>query len=194
MEQEVCDDLAMGRTPVREALQRLAMEKLIRSIPREGMKESRLRVKWNGCSCGTRGVLIGVGSDHTDRKPETHAIPKAKNLCLNVMDATLWPYEEVKEHFDQLILACQVEIAGEDQPYQALPCGAILDPDYWIPFLKRQIGGLEDGLVFFSGTIGTVDSLKTGETYRFSLKEPVLGHILNHHYTCPVLTGAVEDY
>ncbi|MGD8561595.1 MAG: GntR family transcriptional regulator [Desulfarculaceae bacterium] len=37
VEQELCDDLGIGRTPVREALQQLSREKLIVIIPRKGM-------------------------------------------------------------------------------------------------------------------------------------------------------------
>ncbi len=37
MEQEICEELGIGRTPVREALQRLAAEKLVTIIPRRGI-------------------------------------------------------------------------------------------------------------------------------------------------------------
>jgi DNA-binding GntR family transcriptional regulator len=37
VEHEVCTQLGIGRTPVREALQRLAAEKLIKVIPRKGI-------------------------------------------------------------------------------------------------------------------------------------------------------------
>lgn len=37
LEKDICEELGIGRTPVREALQRLAMEKLVRIIPRKGV-------------------------------------------------------------------------------------------------------------------------------------------------------------
>ncbi len=139
-------------------------------------------------------ILVGVGSDHTDRKLETHSIPKAKNLCLNVMATTVWPYTEVKDHFEQLVLESHVVRDGLRQLYQKDACGKILGPAYWIDFLTRQLGGMEDGLVLFSGTIGTVSGLLTGQAYDFSLSDPVLEREISHRYACPALTGALEDY
>ncbi|SHE55111.1 DNA-binding transcriptional regulator, GntR family [Desulfacinum infernum DSM 9756] len=42
LEQEICEELGIGRTPVREALQRLAAEKLVTIIPRRGMFVSEI--------------------------------------------------------------------------------------------------------------------------------------------------------
>jgi len=145
-------------------------------------------LRWGGT------FFVGLGSDHTDRKLETHSIPKAKNMCLNVMAPVIWPFDEVKDHFDQLVLECFVEKNGETKRYQKDTCAAILDPEYWIDFLDGRIGPLEDGLVLFSGTIGTVEGLIAGEAYRFSLTDPVLERGISHGYTCEVLTGALEDY
>lgn len=139
-------------------------------------------------------LFVGVGSDHTDRRLETHSIPKAKNLCLNVMAPAVWPYSEIKDHFDRLVLECTVEKNGESRLYQKNSCGAILDPEYWIDYLGGRLGSLDDGLVLFSGTIGTVEGLVTGEGYGFSLADPVLGRSISHRYAAHVLTGALEDY
>ncbi|MCU0560014.1 MAG: DUF2848 domain-containing protein [Desulfobacterales bacterium] len=139
-------------------------------------------------------ILVGVGSDHTDRRLEAHSIPKAKNLCLNVMAPTVWPYAEVRGHFEKLVLESHVVRGGSRQLYQRDACGAILEPAYWVDFLNRQLGGLEDGLVLFSGTIGTVSGLLVGDAYDFSLTDPVLKRVISHRYSCPALTGALEDY
>lgn len=139
-------------------------------------------------------ILVGVGSDHTDRRLEKHSLPKAKNLCLNVMAADVWPFEEVKDHFDDLRLECTVTREGKESLYQRDALGALLGPDYWIPDMEKRLGGLEDGLVFFSGTIGTVEGLVTGEAYSFKMEDPVLNRRIEHSYACEVLTGAIEDY
>lgn len=139
-------------------------------------------------------ILVGVGSDHTDRRLEIHSIPKAKNLCLNVMATAVWPYAEVKGHFDSLMLTCHVEKQGSRQLYQRDACSAILDPEYWIEFLSRHLVGLNDGLVLFSGTIGTVSGLVTGDAYEFALIDPYQKRDISHRYTCSALTGALEDY
>lgn len=142
-----------------------------------------------------RGELfIGVGSDHTDRKLEIHSVPKAKNLCLNVMAPVVWPYAEVQNHFDQLVLSCQVERNEKSELYQEAACETILSPDYWLDFIPRQIGVLDDGFLLFSGTIGTIAGLLVGDAYNFSLIDPVLNRRIGHRYTCPALLGGLEDY
>jgi hypothetical protein len=139
-------------------------------------------------------LLVTVGSDHSDRKLEVHSIPKAKNMCLNVMAKDVWPYEEVEEHFADLELSCSVTRRDQTLPYQQGRCSALLQPSYWIDDVLGRAGGLTDGLVFFSGTIGTVQGLVVGERYEFSMQDPMLHRTLSHRYKCEVLTGAIEDY
>ena len=139
-------------------------------------------------------ILVTVGSDHTDRKLESVSVAKSKNMCLNVIARDLWPYEEVKGHFDQLQLYCTVTRSGTVSLYQEDCCGAILPPAYWIEDLHKRLGGLEDGLVLFSGTIGTVEGLVAGDGYDFQLHDPVLNRTLGHGYTCEVMAGAIETF
>lgn len=139
-------------------------------------------------------TFVTVGSDHTDRRLEKHSIPKSKNLCLNVMAPVAWPYDEVKDHFDQLILDCTVFRDGSERPYQHDTAEALLPPSYWLDLLAERLEGLNDGLVFFSGTIGTIEGLVVGDTYEFRMIDPVLGRAIAHSYSCEVLTGAIEDY
>jgi hypothetical protein len=139
-------------------------------------------------------IFVTLGSDHTDRRLEKHSIPKSKNLCLNVMAAEAWPYTEVKEHFDKLVLDCSVTRNGVDAPYQNDVTGALIGPDYWITELEQRLGQLEDGLVLFSGAIGTIAGLVVGDAYSFRMIDPVLNRSIEHRYSCEVLTGAIEDY
>ncbi len=139
-------------------------------------------------------IFVTVGSDQTDRRLEKHSIPKSKNLCLNVMAADVWPYDEVRGHFSQLIIDCSVVRGGVESPYQHDLTAALIGPDYWIAELESRLGGIEDGLVLFSGTIGTIAGLVVGDAYSFKLIDPVLNRSIEHHYACEVLTGAIEDY
>lgn len=139
-------------------------------------------------------ILVTVGSDHTDRKLESVSVAKSKNMCLNVIARDLWPYAEVKDHFGQLQLHCTVTRSGSVSLYQEDACAAILPPEYWIADLGQRLGGLEDGLVLFSGTIGTVAGLVAGDGYDFKLHDPVLNRTIGHGYTCEVMTGAIETF
>ncbi|MBT7957142.1 MAG: DUF2848 family protein, partial [Rhodospirillaceae bacterium] len=42
------------------------------------------------------GMLVGVGSDHTDRKVEAYSIAVSKQMCPKVMAPEVWKYEDVK--------------------------------------------------------------------------------------------------
>jgi hypothetical protein len=139
-------------------------------------------------------LYVTVGSDHTDRLLEAHSIPKAKNMCLNVMAREMWPYEEVKDHFSQLGLACWVWVDGKRSLYQKDLCSALLPPEYWLNDLEARIGSFGEGTVLFSGTIGTVAGLVVGDSYEFTMTDPVLHRTISHKYDCEVLSGAIEDY
>ena len=139
-------------------------------------------------------IFVTVGSDHTDRRLEKHSIPKSKNLCMNVMATSAWPLAEAKDHFDQLILDCNVTRKDLLAPYQHDPAGALLGPDYWIELLGQRLGELPDGLVFFSGTIGTIAGLVVGDAYDFRMIDPHHQRSIEHRYSCEELTGAIEDY
>ncbi len=139
-------------------------------------------------------LFVTVGSDHTDRRLEAHSIPKAKNMCLNVMAQDVWPYSEVKDHFAQLGLECWVVRNGERSLYQKDFCSALLPPEYWIKDLEARIGGFAEGVVLFSGTIGTIAGLVVGDSYEFQMTDPVLDRTIKHKYECEVLSGAIEDY
>jgi len=78
--------------------------------------------------------------------------------------------------------------------YQEDRCAAILPPEYWIEDLQTRLGGLGDGLVLFSGTIGTVAGLVAGDGYDFTMYDPVLNRTVGHGYTCEVMAGAIETF
>lgn len=139
-------------------------------------------------------ILVTVGSDHTDRRLEAHSIPKSKNMCLNVIAPDLWPWQEVKDHWESIELISHVHSQGSGQLYQQDNLSVLLDPMYWMEDLHFRLGPLSDGLVLFSGTIGTKAGLVTGQAYELTMYDPVLNRSISHTYSCEVLTGAIEDY
>jgi hypothetical protein len=50
------------------------------------------------------GMLIGVGSDHTDREVETYSVPVSKQMCLKPVSRSVWRYSDVADHFDDILL------------------------------------------------------------------------------------------
>jgi len=101
-------------------------------------------------------IYVGVGSDHTDRKLEQYSILTAKQMCANVISTEVWRYEEVKEHWDDLILRSWVEKDGQRQLYQEARLGTFMEVDELIDRVKGQVAGDLSGLVFYAGTIPVI--------------------------------------
>ena len=75
------------------------------------------------------------------------------------MGRTVWPLEEVENHWDDLLITANVGKDGEDTLYQEGRLGLLLNPAELISFVKSKIPGSLENLIIFSGTMGTL----TGE-------------------------------
>jgi hypothetical protein len=51
-------------------------------------------------------IYVGIGSDHTDRKLEETDIPRAKQVCPNIVSPVVWDLQDVSAHWDDLVMAC----------------------------------------------------------------------------------------
>src|SRR5262245_44971210 len=51
-----------------------------------------------------KDLLVALGSDHTDRKAETIGVSLSKQLCAKPVSAEAWRYQEVKPHWEKLVL------------------------------------------------------------------------------------------
>ncbi|MEX1301763.1 MAG: DUF2848 family protein, partial [Desulfotignum sp.] len=51
-------------------------------------------------------IYVGIGSDHTDRKLEETDIPRAKQVCPNIVSPVVWDLQDVSDHWDDLVMAC----------------------------------------------------------------------------------------
>jgi hypothetical protein len=99
-------------------------------------------------------IYVGLGSDHTDRHLEETDIPRAKQICPNLVSRTVWPLNEVEEHWDDLLLKATAVAHGEEIPYQEGQLGLLLNPSELLSFVKSKIPGPLEHLVIFSGTMG----------------------------------------
>ena len=104
-------------------------------------------------------VYVGLGSDHTDRHLEETDIPRAKQICPNLMGRTVWPLAEVESHWDDLLMNAHVVKDGKETLYQEGRLGLLLNPAELMSFVKSKIPGPLENLIIFSGTMGML----TGE-------------------------------
>ena len=121
--------------------------------------ETSGEVEYVLCIVSEDEVYVGLGSDHTDRHLEEVDIPRAKQICPNLMGHTVWPLEEVESHWDDLLMSANVVKDGADSLYQEGRLGLLLNPAELMSFVKSKIPGPLENLIIFSGTMGML----TGE-------------------------------
>ena len=136
-------------------------------------------------------LLIGVGSDHTDRLLERTSIVWSKQAYPNVLAPRLWPLADLRDHWDDLVLRSWVD----DKPYQDVGVKTFMHPDDMLAKLAERIPDLPARYMLYSGTYVSVDkSLGFGKEWRFELADPTLRRTISHTYRLTnILEEIVED-
>ena len=127
------------------------------------------------------GMWIGVGSDHTDRKAETIGVTLSKQMCAKPVGSRLWRYDEVKPHWDKLVLRSYVPNGGKRRLYQEGPVTTMRSPE---ELIKLYTGGdrLAPGTAMFCGTFAVHGDVSYSGSFDMELEDPVLGRKLMHSY------------
>jgi len=112
-------------------------------------------------------IYVGVGSDHTDRVLETVSIPGSKQACANHLAPVFWPYDEIRDSWDECILRSWVD----GRLYQEVGVDAFLRPEDILATLRERVSGVpERDFLVYCGTIVSVDkALGYGSSWRYQL-------------------------
>lgn len=132
-------------------------------------------------------TYIGVGSDQTDRGFEKFSIPASKQMYAKIMAPVVWPYQEIKDHWDQIVIRSWTTSNGKRLLYQEESLATILDVEALLEQLPKDEGLPTDGLVLFSGTVPTKIGLVYGEGFDFEMEDPILDRKIRHGYQVRVL-------
>jgi hypothetical protein len=131
-------------------------------------------------------VLVGVGSDHTDRILERTSLGKSKQICKNIVSRHVWRLADVKDRWDDLVLRSWVRApeTGREVLYQEGALRTILAADDLIALVRSRLkDGQEDGLVIFSGTVPVLGGkILPGDEFRAALDDPRSGRSLGCSY------------
>src|SRR5688500_8746833 len=120
-------------------------------------------------------LRVTVGSDHTDRKAETIGVSLSKQLCAKPVSAQSWRYDEVKPHWERLLLRSW----ADGELYQEGPVTAMRAPED----LLQRFGGLRSGWAMFCGTLAAKGGIRPAAKFAMELEDPVLRRKLRHEYT-----------
>jgi len=101
-------------------------------------------------------IFVTVGSDHTDRELAKTNMIFAKNIYPNIISSEVWRYEEVKDHWDDLIMRSWIKKYGKRQLYQEGNLAKLLSPKELFKNAKLKIHGDLKGAIVFCGTFPTL--------------------------------------
>lgn len=126
-------------------------------------------------------TYIGIGSDHTDRELESVSVPKSKQACPKPIGYNLWPYEEVKDHWEEIKLVSYQKVDGEEISYQNGTLADILPVETILKELNERIGNIGNSVIY-SGTVPLINGFKYGNNFRCEMIDEKLSRKLHLDY------------
>jgi len=126
-------------------------------------------------------LWVGTGSDHTDRKLEAYNVSFSKQACDKPVAVMFWAYEDVKDHWDELLLSSYIDDAGEKKLYQQGNVSSMLSPEDLIGKLGDN-DQMSDGTIMFCGTMPAQGGVRSSSRFEFELEDPILGRKISHAY------------
>ncbi len=128
-------------------------------------------------------LWVAVGSDHTDREAETYSVTVAKQACAKPISNTLWSYDDVVAHWDDLVLRSYAQIDGDRVIYQEGSISGLRLPSELMNLYDEADGGLAPGTAMFCGTLAVQGKVRPAAAFTMELEDPILGRKLTHDYS-----------
>ncbi|HEV3426083.1 MAG TPA: DUF2848 domain-containing protein [Paraburkholderia sp.] len=126
------------------------------------------------------GLLVTVGSDHTDRQVEAYGVTVSKQVCPKPVAREAWLFDDVAGHWDQLQLRAFAITQGVRRVYQEGSVAALLGAS---DLLERA--SLARGTAMFCGTLaveGGIVGMLDDNALELELHDPILNRTLRHAY------------
>jgi hypothetical protein len=165
-------------TPIyyRCSARRLTLEDSIEACGNDSSGEVEfILIGWQG------RILVGLASDHTDRKVESYSVTVSKQMCDKPIASTLWELEDVIGHWDKMVLRSWAWINGKRELYQEGTLDAMLSVKELLT--KGFEGGkLPDGCAMFGGTFAAKGGIRPADRFEYELEDPVLKRTIRHAY------------
>lgn len=127
--------------------------------------------------------LVGIGSDHTDRVVEAYGVTISKQVCPKPIGNNFWRFDDVKGHWDKLILRSWTGQPGAMDLYQQGTVAALLDPRDLVTKFEAEGETFADGTAMYCGTLPVIGAVRHASQFSIELEDPVLGRKLAHSYT-----------
>lgn len=136
------------------------------------------------------GLLVGVGSDHTDRRYEAIDVAVSKTLCPKVISREVWRYRDVKDHWDEVEIRSWVTDHAGRRIYQEGRLDAFMTLDNVLAAV-RAAGYADIGQrIVFGGTLPTYEGFVYGRRFEAELRDPLLNRTLSVTYDVVTLPAS----
>jgi hypothetical protein len=128
-------------------------------------------------------ILLGAGSDHTDRKAESVGITLAKQMCPKVVASEVWSFRDVEPHWDDLIIRAWATIGSERVLYQEGKVTVMRHPRELMDLYTERSGlSFGTGFAMYGGTFAAIGGIRWADEFEFALEDPVMKRSISHHY------------
>lgn len=121
---------------------------------------------------------LGLASDQTDRALEAHSVAHSKQICAKPVANTLWDFNEVKDHLDQIELTSWIWENGKWVLYQKGSLEMILPLTQLIEGAKLGEGG-----AMLCGTLSAIGGVRPAARFKMAMHDPVTGQSIKAEYT-----------
>lgn len=122
-------------------------------------------------------VFLGLASDHTDRALETVSVAASKQICAKPVADTLWPWDEVADRLDQLVLTADIAENGAWVRYQEGTLAGIRPLD-----TLMAGAALPDDAAMLCGTLPALGGVRAAPHYRMALTDPTRDRAITLDY------------
>ncbi len=127
-------------------------------------------------------VYVAAASDHTDRALERTSIPAAKQACPKPLSRTVWRLNDVRPHWDDLVMRSFTP-AESEEPYQEAGAKTLLHPDNLIALVKSRFGDDLTGTIVLGGSFSSRSGgFDFASSFRAEIHDPVTDETLVAEY------------
>jgi hypothetical protein len=132
-------------------------------------------------------LFVSIASDHTDRKLESHSVALSKQICAKPIADIAWPFAEVADHWDQLVIRAWIDENGTETLYQEGTLAALRTPQDLMSGFTDGTAMLPEYTGMICGTVGAIGGIRPSTRFTMELSDPVLNRSIRHSYTIDML-------
>ena len=150
-------------------------------------------------------IFISVGSDQCDRELGPLFADKPKQMCPHPIATVAWPYDEVRDHWDQLQVCSEVVVGEHRVALQESALSALVDLEYLLAM--DAVRALPDPMFLYCGTSAFLNVQETierlglpemtahgvGDEFRVRLHDPAMKRTIEHRFQPVPLSDDVEE-